>query len=405
MKALTTLSLIGTLVFGSVAIADDVAIIPIQKPAVLDEGTQRELSAAQIAELLPWAKDSKSFLLDLVENVQSLQTTDRVERLLDGIKTSVIESAPKNSELLMRYALNRAVVINEILGREMDPAAAGTIDAKSRVLIASINMALKYYDADMATLSKKTASPFAAFGIEYYSFLSELNKSIFDASAQYNIQRTSLEWLQWDLYRDLNNASFAPQIVKINNALKIFPTKKISDAQSLDYIRQMKKVSEQLRIVIKPEAKKESRKEERREDRREAGRFHYSTSANSCYRLSANNDIMYNDKVDDINCFGGSYHYSTSTSECYMVSASNNIMYSSRVADDKCASGSYKYSGSASKCYKVSNSGAIMYSSEVGDESCESGSYTYSTSQMQCYKTSKSNDIMYSSPVDSAYCR
>lgn len=454
MKKLNTLLLISTLLFGSFIKAEEVNLVAVDRPVALDEGTQRSLSDAQIAELLPWAKDSKSFLLDLVENVQSLNTTDRVERLLEGIKSSVIESAPKNSELLMRYALNRAVVINDILEREMDPAAVGTIDAKSRVLISSIAMALKYYDADMATLTKKSVSPFATFGVEYFNFLTELNKSIFDASAQYHIQRTSLEWLQWDLYRDLNNASFAPQIVKINNALKIFPTKKISDAQSLNYIRQMKKINELLRIIVRPAAADQSsnssdrlfsndssRKQEKREEygRREEGRFYYSTSKYGCFRLSANNDIMYSDKVDDINCFGGSYYYSTSKYKCYMVSSandimyssqvrdekcfggkyyystskyacykvskSNDIMYSSRVDDDKCAAGSYYYSTSKYKCYKVSESNDIMYSSEVSDDLCASGSYYYSSSKGQCYKTSKSNDIMFSSPVGNAYCR
>lgn len=419
MKKINTLILVSALMFGSFVKAEDISIVAVDRPAALDEGTQRVLSEAQIAELLPWAKDSKSFLLDLQENVQSLTTTDRVERLIDGIKSSVIESAPKNSELLMRYALNRAVVINEILDREMDPSAVGTIDAKSRVLVSSINMALKYYDADMATLSRKSASPFASFGTEYFSFLTELNKSIFDASAQYAIQRTSLEWLQWDLYRDLNNANYAPQIVKINNALKIFPTKKISDAQSLNYIRQIKKVIEQLRIVIKPAIDQQSessssvifsheptRKEERRgrEIGREEGRFYYSTSKYACYRLSANNDIMYNDKVSDINCFGGSYYYSTSKYRCYMVSEANDIMYSSQVNDDKCFGGSYYYSTSKYRCYKVSASNDVMYSSEVNDENCAGGSYYYSTSKYRCYKVSKSNDIMYSSQVDDDSC-
>jgi hypothetical protein len=454
MKKLNTLILVSTLIFGNVLKAEEISLVAIDRPSALNEGTQRELTAAQVAELLPWAKDSKSFLVDLVDNVQSLNTSDRVERIIEGIKSSVIESAPKNSELLMRYALNRAVVINEILDREMDPNAVGTVDAKSRVLISSINMALKYYDADMATLSQRTASPFATFGMEYFAFLTDLNKSIFDASAQYNIQRTSLEWLQWDLYRDLNNATFAPQILKINNALKTFPTKKISDSQSISFIRQMKKVTEQLHLANMPKVQtkeqssqilfskdsgKTTPRREEREYGREEGRFYYSTSKYACYRLSANNDIMYDSKVSDINCFGGSYYYSTSKYQCFMVSSSNDIMYSahvsdekcsggsyyystskyqcykvsksndimysSRVEDDKCAADSFYYSTSKYKCYKVSKSNDIMYSSEVDDNNCASGSYYYNSSKAQCYKTSKSNDIMYSSPVGSTYCR
>jgi hypothetical protein len=246
----TAILLLAAISFATMTKADDAVVIPvISKPAILDEGTQRDLTAAQIAELLPWAKDSKIFLNDLLESIQGLPNADKLDRLVEGIEQVVGESAPKNSELLMRYALNRGLAINGILEKEMDADAVGTIDAKIRVLRSSINMAIKYYDTDMATLSKKTPAPFITFGIDYFNFLNELNKSIFDASAQYAIERTSLEWLQWDLYRDLNNTQFAPQIVKINNSLKIYPTKKLTDAQSIAYIRQMKNLAQQLKVL------------------------------------------------------------------------------------------------------------------------------------------------------------
>nr|BDT29182.1 hypothetical protein BHI3_26480 [Bacteriovorax sp. HI3] len=244
---LTVLALTSILATGALK-AEEISLPVITKPAILEEGTQRTLTQAQIAELLPWAKDSKLFLIDLMENIQGLTTSDKIERLADGIASVVGESAPKNSELLMRYALNRGLVINDILSRELDADAVGSQDAKLRVLKASIEMAIKYYDTDMAILEKKTTAPFVIFGLDYFDFLNELNKSIFDASAQYNVQRTALEWLQWDLYRDLNNASYAPQIVKINNSLKTFPNKKITDAQSIANIRLMKKVAQQLNV-------------------------------------------------------------------------------------------------------------------------------------------------------------
>ncbi len=237
-----------TLSFATVLKAEDIALPVISKPAILDEGTQRELSAAQIAELLPWAKDSKLFLTDLLDNIQGLSTTDKIDRLVEGLQQVVGESAPKNSELLMRYALNRGLVINEILSKEMSDDVVGTADAKLRVLKSSIQMAIKYYDTDMAILAKKTVAPYVIFGLDYFEFLTELNKSVFDASAQYAIQRTAFEWLQWDLYRDLNNAAYAPQIVKINNSLKTFSNKKLTDAQSIASIRQMKKIAQQLNV-------------------------------------------------------------------------------------------------------------------------------------------------------------
>lgn len=251
MKKTILYTLIATLCFPLITRAEDITLPVIAKPSILEEGTQRDLSAAQIAELLPWAKDSKNFLNDMLDSIQNLSTTDKIDRLVEGIQSVVGESVPKNSELLMRYALNRGLVLADIITRETSADTVGTADAKVRVLILSVQMAIKYYDTDMETLTKKTAAPFVVFGLDYFNFLNELNKSIFDASAQYAIQRTSLEWLQWDLYRDLNNAQYAPQIVKINNNLKLFPTKKLTDAQSLAYIRQMKKISQQLDLRAK----------------------------------------------------------------------------------------------------------------------------------------------------------
>lgn len=273
----TTLALITSMSFTSVVWAEDVAIPVISKPAVLQEGTQRDLTAAQIADLLPWAKDSKVFLSDLLDSLHNISSQDKVDRMVEGIKQVVGESAPKNSELLMRYSLNRALAVNDIIKKEMDSNQVGTIDAQIRVLTTSIKLAIKYYDADMLTLSQKAPIQFITYGLDYFSFLSELNKSIFDASAQYSIQRTSLEWLQWDLYRDLNNASYAAQIVKINNNLKLLPTKKVSDAQAITYIRQMKQMSESLSLTVR----------ERAQVSNNLGNILESASFKNCYSLKA----------------------------------------------------------------------------------------------------------------------
>lgn len=249
LKTMTVLAVISTISFSTIVKADEQVALPvITKPAILAEGTQRELTQAQIAELLPWAKDSKLFLTDLLDNIQGLTSQDKIDRLVEGIKQVVGESAPKNSELLMRYSLNRGLVINTILSGEMASDAVGSQDVKLRVLISSIEMSLKYYDLDIQVLAKKETTSFVVYGLDYFSFLSELNKSIFDASAQYQIQRTALEWLQWDLYRDLDNATYAPQIVKINNSLKTFSNKKLTDAQYISNIRLMKKTAQQLNV-------------------------------------------------------------------------------------------------------------------------------------------------------------
>jgi hypothetical protein len=313
MKKIITYTLLACLTFPLISKAEDMVLPVISKPAILEEGTQRELTAAQIAELLPWAKDSKNFLTDLLDNVQGLTMTDRVDRLVEGIKSVVAQSAPKNSEMFMRYALNRALVISNTIDHEMSADSVGFIDAKSRVLTMSIKLALKYYDTDIAKLNNnKTSSPYAAFGVEYFTFLTELNKSIFDASTQYNIQRTSLEWLQWDMYRDLNNASFAASIIKINNALRTFPLAKLNDAQSISYIRQMKKVSEQLNVLPKRVESTNTVVTTKTDNYADAHSGKYKSSGSSCFAMSTSRDYL--KEVQWTSCFADKYKSSDSES-------------------------------------------------------------------------------------------
>jgi hypothetical protein len=249
MKALTILTLISSLTFSSVMTRADEVVMPvISTPAALQEGLQRVLSQEQIAELLPWAKDSKIFMRDLIDGLENYNSEEKIEKLLDGIKYIVVESAPKNSELLMRYALNRGLALYDILDKEASVDAVGTTDAKLRVLIQSIKMAYKYADQDIISMTQKKPQDFASFGIDYFSFVCELNKTIIDASAQYLILRTSLEYLQWDLYRDLSNKEFSNHIVKINNALKRLPNKSLKDSSAISSMREMKRIIETLRL-------------------------------------------------------------------------------------------------------------------------------------------------------------
>ncbi|MBY0414858.1 MAG: hypothetical protein K2Q18_11865 [Bdellovibrionales bacterium] len=211
------------------------------------EGTERELSVSQIQELLPWAKNSKLRLEDLLKSLDGLSATDKIEKLVNEIKYAVIESAPKNSELFMRYTLNRALALDNVFLKEMNQDAVGSPDIRLKVLLSSVKMALRYYDTDVALIEKRTTPPYASYGIEYFRFLNEVNKSVIDASAQYEIGRTSLAWYQNDLFRDLNQKVYAPSIYKINDELRRnFPERKseqkVSDAKNIIAIRQMKGV-------------------------------------------------------------------------------------------------------------------------------------------------------------------
>ena len=229
--------------------ADDFFLPEISAPIEnILEGIETKLTLEDIAEILPWAKNSKSRLDDLLENTEANFSKDSLERILvSGIQKIVNSSGPKHTELLMRYVLNRAIKIHEILVNETNTKEIGVLDQRIRFLVQSIELAKYYYKSDLDFLNqgRENFRPlnFAYFGIRYSHFLGELSKSLFDASAQYQIERLNLGFLQWDLYRDLENKKYAPVINKIYNQLDVLPVESPSnDQSSVSFIRKIKKI-------------------------------------------------------------------------------------------------------------------------------------------------------------------
>ncbi len=232
----------------------------IKIEAVLNEGTQVELSQEQISEMLPWAKNSKIFLEDLLEDVAGLRKAEQLQQLKAVIRDVVLQSAPKKTELLMRYVLNRSMMLVDVISNESVSGDRGIMNNQLRLLKRSVEMALGYYKSDLSYLNGEDDSAdrvsFAVFGLEYSVFLADLGNSILDASAQYKVIRMRLGFLQNSLYRDQNNKVFAPSIISLNNALKANPEEvEASDQNYLERIRQLKRIYEKQKAHIVQELK------------------------------------------------------------------------------------------------------------------------------------------------------
>src|SRR5688572_24581940 len=102
--------------------------------AVLNEGTQTELTLDQVNTIRPWAENSMTFMKQALQDIQGLSYLDKERLLLHAIKNVVLASAPKNSELLMRYVLNRGLKVHAILGANAVATDKHIIDVKVRVL-------------------------------------------------------------------------------------------------------------------------------------------------------------------------------------------------------------------------------------------------------------------------------
>ena len=227
--------------------AEVVSLPEIAPPAGIVEGIEVKLSEEDVARLRPWAKNSKSLLEGLVESIEGFGNAKSIEWLTSGIRDVVEWSHPKHPELLMRYVLNRGLLVDEKMAREMDSAVPGVLRIRKNFLLSSIHLALGHYKSDLSFLDDKaplalSQIDFARFGLDYARFLQEFSRQLFDVSAQYQVARLGLGLLHWDLYRDLKNKKYAPTITKVHQRLKIWPEFTPAEEDALVFIRQMRKL-------------------------------------------------------------------------------------------------------------------------------------------------------------------
>jgi hypothetical protein len=203
---------------------------------------------------LPWATTSESMLKDLLENAQTMSIPQQKEALAQGILSVVGTSAPKNTELLMRYVLNRALKISSELQQDMTIPDEDGIEDQVTVLKSSIELALNYYQSDLKILKGAAIKnvPRARFGIANAELFMGLDRSLFaSGKAQYNIAGMALGLLEWDLYSDENQAAYAPIIMKIYSLFKRIPQSiDHYSAADLQNLREMNKVYVQAKTEL-----------------------------------------------------------------------------------------------------------------------------------------------------------
>jgi len=132
-------------------------------------------------------------------------------------------------EVFARFSLKRSRKVVDLIQSAADPTSPWVIDQQFRVLVSSMEFALKYAPSDIAFANGSESnavivSPFAEFGLAYSDFLMKLNESVLDSSVRYNISIFALGLFQWDLYRDAKKEIYAPAIVKIHDFLEGQPT-------------------------------------------------------------------------------------------------------------------------------------------------------------------------------------
>ena len=220
----------------------------------LEQGVTEKLTAKEIAEIKPWAENSQVFLQELLIQTRNLSKNQKISQLENGIQEIVLDSAPKRSELFLRYALNRGVYMSRVLVQEAGEEVLNVKITRVRILERSIDLALQFYQNDIRflTAGEDPRLSRGEFALAWITLNQELARSIQDASAQYELYRFGLERLQVDLGKSTGREEYAVDVIRIEKQLqlqKMLNPKTLFDQQLLVQIRYIKQIMNDLNLL------------------------------------------------------------------------------------------------------------------------------------------------------------
>jgi hypothetical protein len=290
------------------------------------EGTKVEMSDSEVAELKQWIQNAKYALEQLQENFRLMSLDEKLSVTRSEFNRIVNESGAKANELYVRYILNRALLVSDIVGP--NPGAQEK-EGLLGLYVESIELAEKSYVDDAAYLDaigkgvapSKDLKHIAVFGVEYADRLLAYSQTFLDPRVEYKLTRTALGLLGNDLNsaRNLNRTLFTPEIIKIQQLLKIFPQEPKSDTRAvMQDIRKMKyeyretlkprltnKISSSLQIAMATTARPRTPVARHAPEVIESsggGSIYTSRSYNACYRYLSKDDsgAASSDKCADV---------------------------------------------------------------------------------------------------------
>ncbi len=189
------------------------------------EGTITRLSDQDVALFLPWAQNAQSVLTKAIRDAETMTVQNQVRHLTNIMKSVVRNSAQKNYQLFMRFALNRTLLLVQELTAQSDWNVPGTVENVLDLQVRGINLALEFYESDLAYQRRvargqsTVALEYARFGAAFGKAMLSSIQNVTDASAQYRLLYKTLEMINWDFSRDTQAIDFADTIVEIFNTL------------------------------------------------------------------------------------------------------------------------------------------------------------------------------------------
>lgn len=232
---------------------------------VFAEGTNTRLTIQEIEGFLPWSQSAKKVLSEALLQAKRMPLRERSHFIRGEVEKVVLHSGSKRYQTLMRYALNRGLLLVNELEKESDQNVQGTIENQLDILSRTIKTSLRFYESDL-DYQKRIESGFSAveidnarFGFALAKELYAANMNIFDASAQYRNLYKTLEMLNWDLTQDRYARNYSEVIWDIYNNLERMsevPTR--DDLQTVENTRKLNLLKEKAFSALDEIAQKDS---------------------------------------------------------------------------------------------------------------------------------------------------
>lgn len=223
MKTILLLSLTATLSFA--AFAQTIELPRVNVPQELSsgefaEGTITRLTAAEVAEFRPWAQNARNTLNRALTQAQSLPLRQRLPHIERAARNVVSRSGSRQYQMLMRFALNRGLLLVDELERNIDMNQIGSQENALDLILRSITVALSFYESDLTFQERAQEGddaiiiPHARFATAFMQGMYPGVVNVLDATAQYRLLYKLIEMVNWDLSRDAHAARYAESIVE-----------------------------------------------------------------------------------------------------------------------------------------------------------------------------------------------
>lgn len=394
MTSWITFALAASLSFA--AVAQTIELPRVNVPQELTsgefaEGTITRLSAAEVAEFLPWAQNSRNQLNRALTQARALPLRERLPHIERAVRAVVARSGSRQYQMLMRFSLNRGLLLVDELERHVDMSLIGSQESALDLLQRSITVALSFYESDL-TFQQRAQSgddavtiPHAQFGTAFMQGLYPGVVNVLDATAQYRLLYKLIEMVNWDLSRDAEAPRYAEAIVEAYEMGQDLPEQPATDDRAnLRLIRRLNS----LRIINL----RSTTTAENAESTNEADlptsvtppttiRSAPNTSSQDVEVVRAQRDRRYG-------VFSNSY-YTGGNNYCYLMDREGNRVgdWGTKAPVENCMSGygtfsnSY-YTGGHNYCYRIDARGSRLgdWGDKVSQSHCITGHGTFSNS-------------------------